>query len=97
MPRFPLAALPGALLTSARREGGLPAESAIMLNGVLRPLLAKYISDAFDKVAGPMFDLIEVNLRESATLGAIRDALVPELGSGEIGITESKRFMERSA
>jgi type I restriction enzyme S subunit len=42
----------------------------------------------------PMIDSIKVNIHESRTLAAIRDALLPKLLSGEVRIKEVERFME---
>ncbi len=44
------------------------------------------IRDAFGRVCGPFLDRIEANQRESCTLAALRDTLLPELVSGRIRI-----------
>jgi type I restriction enzyme S subunit len=51
---------------------------------ILLPPLA--LLDRFEQVAGPMRDKIAHNDRESRTLAAIRDALLPKLISGEIRV-----------
>jgi len=43
----------------------------------------------FDRVVGPLFDRIEVNERQTATLAALRDTLLPKLISGEVRVPET--------
>ena len=52
------------------------------------------IMDAFDRVSRPMYRKVVENERESRTLAALRDALLPKLISGEIRVKETERFLE---
>ena len=47
------------------------------------------VLDAFTKLASPYYRRIAANLRESRTLAAIRDALLPKLMSGEIRVPDT--------
>jgi len=49
---------------------------------------------AFESLVAPTFDRWVANLRESQTLAAIRDALLPKLLSGEIRVAEAERLVE---
>ena len=42
--------------------------------------------EAFNRMTGAMTDRIFANCHESRTLGAMRDALLPGLVSGEVGV-----------
>ena len=44
--------------------------------------------DAFEQAVHPIDEQIEVNTRQSVTLAAIRDALLPKLLSGELRLAE---------
>ncbi len=44
----------------------------------------KAIADAFGKAVEPLFEQIRINSRQSRTLGALRDALLPKLLSGDL-------------
>ena len=50
---------------------------------------------AFGVVINGMFDRIHLNERESATLAAARDALLPPLLSGELRVPQAERLVER--
>jgi type I restriction enzyme S subunit len=52
---------------------------------------------AFDKVAGPLLDRMAANERESRTLAALRDLLLPKLMSGEIHIRDAQVTVEAAA
>ena len=45
--------------------------------------------EAFNRMTGAMTDRIFANCHESRTLGAMRDALLPGLVSGEVGVAET--------
>jgi type I restriction enzyme S subunit len=45
----------------------------------------------FDEEVGPLFDRIEVNERQTATLAALRDTLLPKLISGEVRVPEAEQ------
>jgi type I restriction enzyme, S subunit len=46
---------------------------------------------AFDETAKPLFEMIARNDKESCTLAATRDALLPKLMSGEANITDTEK------
>ena len=48
----------------------------------------------FDDIVAPMLDMIRARSRESYTLGATRDLLLPKLMSGEIQLDAAKRDLE---
>ncbi|MGP1680310.1 MAG: restriction endonuclease subunit S, partial [Burkholderiales bacterium] len=48
---------------------------------------------ALETKLSPLDDRIEVNERESATLTALRDALLPKLISGELQVKDAERFV----
>ncbi|MDO8771062.1 MAG: restriction endonuclease subunit S [Burkholderiaceae bacterium] len=52
---------------------------------------------AFERCLSPIDDRIEVNERESRTLAAQRDTLLPKLISGELRVRNADRFDRRSA
>jgi type I restriction enzyme, S subunit len=56
-------------------------ESVLQLNIVIPP---GALIERFSALAKPLFDKTSRNIRESATLAAIRDAVLPKLLSGEI-------------
>jgi type I restriction enzyme S subunit len=49
----------------------------------------------FSRAVGPLLARIAQNERESRTLAALREALVPKLISGELRIEDAERFLER--
>jgi len=53
------------------------------------------IMDAFDRVSRPMYRKVVENERESRTLAALRDALLPKLIRGEIRVKDAERFLKR--
>lgn len=52
------------------------------------------IMQVFSKKVGPLYEKIVCNLRQSRTLAAIRDALLPKLLSGEIRVQDAEKFVE---
>lgn len=46
----------------------------------------------FDKLTEPLFDRIDSNRRESRTLAALRDALLPKLMSGELRVRDAEKL-----
>lgn len=48
----------------------------------------------FTDLTAPIYELVQNNLLESATLAATRDTLLPKLLSGEIRIKEAEKFVE---
>jgi len=49
---------------------------------------------SFEAVCAPVDDQIERNERESRTLAALRDALLPKIISGELRLKDAERFLE---
>lgn len=56
---------------------------------------AKVLSN-FNLTVGPMFERIVSNERESRTLAALRDTLLPTVISGELRIEDTERFVGRA-
>lgn len=52
------------------------------------------IMQAFDCQIRPFYERIVVNERESRTLAALRDALLPKLVSGELRVKDAERFLK---
>jgi type I restriction enzyme S subunit len=50
------------------------------------------VLSAFDKIAEPVFRRIVVAVRESCTLAALRDTLLPKLISGELRVKDAERL-----
>lgn len=57
----------------------------------------KQVREAFDDLAMPIRDLVAQADRESRTLAAIRDALLPKLISGEVRVNASRAAVEEVA
>jgi type I restriction enzyme S subunit len=55
------------------------------------------LHDAFEKVTQPLFLQMNANRKESRTLAALRDALLPKLISGELRVPNAERVVERMA
>lgn len=55
------------------------------------------VMEAFEKTAGPWDAMIEHNERESRTLAALRDTLLPKLLSGELRVTNAVGIEGRTA
>lgn len=52
------------------------------------------IMQAFDDLVRPFYERIIDNERESRTLAALRDALLPKLISGELRVKDAERFLK---
>jgi type I restriction enzyme S subunit len=48
----------------------------------------------FGVMTDPLFERITANTRESRTLAALRDALLPKLISGELRVPEAEELVE---
>ncbi len=63
-----------------------------------RPMLVLMPPDevlsAFEKHAVPLYERMSANLRQTHTLTAIRDALLPKLLSGEVRVREAQEIVE---
>lgn len=55
------------------------------------------VMNQFNKIVEPFFMRITENLKESHTLAAIRDALLPKLLSGELRVKDAEKFMGEAA
>ena len=53
---------------------------------ILSPLPSRHIIDAFEKIVAPLLRDIQIKNRESRTLAALRDTLLPKLISGELRV-----------
>ena len=53
--------------------------------------------DAFDRLTRPMYRKIVEAERESRTLAALRDTLLPKLISGDLRVKDAEKFIEASA
>jgi type I restriction enzyme S subunit len=56
-----------------------------------------HVSEAFDALANPLFSRIVQCERESVTLAAVRDTLLPKLISGELRARDADKMLERGA
>ena len=54
------------------------------------------VMGAFDQVARPLYERLASNERESRTLAALRDALLPKLISGELRLEDPERILARA-
>lgn len=55
-------------------------------------LPARPVLEAFDRVARPLFGRVHANIRESRTLAALRDTLLPKLLSGELRVKDAEKL-----
>ena len=51
----------------------------------------------FNAIAGPLFERLVSNERESRTLAALRDTLLPKLISGELRVSDADRIVGRAS
>jgi len=54
------------------------------------------VSRQFSRAAGPLLAKVARNERESRTLAALRDALLPKLISGELRVQDAERFVKEA-
>ena len=52
---------------------------------------------AFEARVSPLDDRVDVDERESRSLTALRDTLLPRLISGELRVKDAEKFVERAA
>ncbi len=71
-----------------------PNASAQVLAGAMMTFPTPDIAKCYNKLVLPFDKAIAANNRQSVTLAAIRDALLPKLMSGEIRIKDAERFVE---
>jgi type I restriction enzyme S subunit len=53
------------------------------------------VMEAFDRLARPLYRKVVANERESRTLAALRDTLLPKLISGELRVKDAEKFLDR--
>jgi len=58
---------------------------------------ATRVMHAFDRVSRPMYLKVVEHERESRTLAALRDTLLPKLISGELRVRDAEKFIEANA
>ncbi|HNA28328.1 MAG TPA: hypothetical protein PLI01_16090, partial [Nitrospira sp.] len=78
--------------TSGRQR--VPAESLTHFRVAVPP---RPIAEAFGRAVKPRFARASAAVRESRTLAALRDALLPKLISGELRAQDPKRFVVQGA
>ena len=54
------------------------------------------VIEAFDRMVSPLDDQVEMLEKESRTLAALRDALLPKLISGELRVPDAERIVGRA-
>lgn len=74
--------------------GSRQAITKAHLEGVPILLPSAGVLDTFARHTTPWFELIEANTRESRTLTALRDTLLPKLLSGEVRVKQAPRLVE---
>ncbi len=47
----------------------------------------------YQRLSCPLYDLLVANVKEAATLAALRDTLLPKLISGEIRVAEAETLV----
>ncbi|MCL6444979.1 MAG: restriction endonuclease subunit S [Alicyclobacillus sp.] len=53
------------------------------------------VMDAFDRISQPLYRKVVENERDSRTLAALRDTLLPKLISGELRVKDAERFLKK--
>ena len=61
---------------------------------ILSPLPSHHIIDAFEKIVAPLLLDIQIKNRESRTLAALRDTLLPKLISGELRLKATNNQLQ---
>jgi type I restriction enzyme S subunit len=80
------------------RAGGTTFQEISKKNFRPIPVLvpSREVLAAFEAQVAPLYNKISANLRQSATLAAIRDILLPKLLSGEIRVREAEEIVEET-
>jgi type I restriction enzyme S subunit len=60
------------------------------------PRVPQPVAEAFGRAIGPLFVRSSAAVRESRTLAALRDALLPKLISGELRVKDAEKFIGRA-
>jgi len=66
-------------------------------NSIRCLLPAREVVHLFDAVCSPIDDQIERNERESHSLAALRDALLPKLINGELWVKDASRLVQEAS
>jgi type I restriction enzyme S subunit len=64
-----------------------------IIGGVKAALPTRELISCFDRATGPAVAQITANLRQSRTLAALRDTLLPKLLSGELSVAATEKLM----
>jgi type I restriction enzyme S subunit len=75
------------------------AQANVSAQGILSvPIVVptKVVRDRFDNTCAPFFEKLLANHKESRTLAALRDALLPKLISGELRVPDAERIVGRA-
>ena len=76
--------------STGSRQRAKPEDVAVMHIVVPNP----EVIEAFGCTVGPLHEKALACIRESRTLAALRDTLLPKLISGELRVSDAERFME---
>jgi len=77
------------------KSGSVQANmNAKVIVGASLTVPPKAVLDAFLRAVLPLRQRLVANVRESRTLAALRDALLPKLISGELRVKDAERFLE---
>jgi len=83
------------LVTGTSKSHQRAQSGAILGVGAIKP--PDVLATAFEQAAAPLLDRTLECRRESRTLAALRDALLPRLISGELRVKDAERFVRRIA
>lgn len=73
-------------LASMNSGSAVPSMTTDILNNLLTPIAPDSIFYEYDRLVSPLFNAIHKNTKQSNTLAALRDTLLPKLMSGEIEV-----------
>jgi len=73
--------------------GAYPAVSPVVVAATPVVLPGEGLLSSFSRLAGALLAKIACNERQSRTLAAVRDALLPKLISGELRVTDAERVV----
>jgi type I restriction enzyme S subunit len=77
-------------------QTGVPAiaRPTTSLKAIRITVAPKAVSDEYERLVGPIDSARDANVRESETLAALRDTLLPRLLSGELRVAVAEREVE---
>ena len=70
-----------------------PQQVDLRRAGEIRALICAAQEGGNAEAAGPLYDCLTLNVRQSETLAAIRDVLLPKLLSGEIRVKTAETMV----